>query len=121
MTKLLYQKLKSTLQRTAVSADNLSEETVGTLAIAHHVSRLLVPIEIRPHIRAALATGRAGETVLDIRQPNVISPLVCHDGDRVAAAIVGAVHEQATHAHVAHLAEGDQVREQVSRASSPEG
>ena len=52
-----------------------------TLPIAHHDYLLSVPIEIRPYISASVAAGRAGETVLNIRQPQVISPLVGHEGD----------------------------------------
>ena len=49
-------------------------------------SRLLqVPIEIRPDIGTALATGGAGELVLQIGQPRCVRPRVGIDPDRVAA------------------------------------
>jgi len=35
---------------------------------------LPVPVEIRPHIRAALAAYPAGEALLDIGQPGIIGP-----------------------------------------------
>ena len=53
----------------------------------------LAPVEIRPHVCAALAAGLAHEPRLDIGQPGIIGPAVAADGDRVAAAVVGAVHE----------------------------
>jgi hypothetical protein len=56
------------------------------------------PVKIRPDVSVALAAGRAGETVLDIRQPNVIRPAIAADRDGVAAAVVGAMDEQPTHA-----------------------
>jgi hypothetical protein len=34
------------------------------------------PVEVRPNIRAALAASTADESGLDIRQPDIIGPLV---------------------------------------------
>ena len=48
----------------------------------------LIPIEIRPHVRAALAARRAGEPSLDVGKPNVIGPSLCADRRRVTAAMV---------------------------------
>ena len=62
-----------------------------TLPIAHQFPRLPIPIEIRPYVWAALAAGCAGETILNVGQPKIIRSLVATDGDRVAAAVVGAI------------------------------
>jgi len=45
--------------------------------------------------------------LLDIGQPDIIELGVATDGACVAATVVGAIDQQATHAHVAHLGEGD--------------
>ena len=44
-------------------------------ATAHHNDPLLVLVEIRPHVRTALAAGLASESRLDIGQPDIIGPL----------------------------------------------
>jgi hypothetical protein len=62
----------------------------GSLAEAHHYLGLPIPIEVRPYVCATLAAGRAGESILDIRQPNIVGPLIGTDCDGTAAAIVGA-------------------------------
>jgi hypothetical protein len=62
---------------------------------------LPIPIEIRPYVGTALAAGCAGETILNVGQSKIIRPRVAADGDRVAAAVVGAIDEQAAHAHLA--------------------
>ena len=67
--------------------------------VAHHPDRCLVPIEVRPHICTALAAGPAGEALLDIGQPDSIGPAIAADRDGVAAAVVGAIDQQPTHAH----------------------
>ena len=56
------------------------------------------PIEIRPHIRAALAASMADQPRLNIGQPKIIRPRVAADGDRVAAAVVGAIDQDVAHA-----------------------
>jgi hypothetical protein len=82
-----------------VLVDRLFRATNGpTSSIAHHADRLPVQSEVRPCVCATLAAGRAGETVLNIRQPNVIRPAIAADRDGVAAAVVGAMDEQPTHA-----------------------
>src|SRR6516165_12404346 len=78
-----------------------------TSAIAHHACLLPVPIEIRPHVGAALSADLADETMLNVGQPDIIGPAIAVDRSRVAAALVGAIDKQPTHAHVAHLGEGD--------------
>jgi hypothetical protein len=42
------------------------------LTIAHDTHGLLVPVEIRPHVCAALASGLAHKAGLDIGQPDII-------------------------------------------------
>jgi hypothetical protein len=68
---------------------------------------LSVPIEIRPHVGAAMTAGLANELRLDIGQPGIIGPAIATDRNRVTATINSAVHEQPTHAHVAHLGKDD--------------
>ena len=63
-------------------------------------------MKVRPRVRASLAADPAGEALLDIGQLD-IGPPIAADQDRVAAAVVGAKDKQPTHAHVAHLGEGD--------------
>jgi hypothetical protein len=41
---------------------------------------------------------------------DIIRPCIPADRDRVAAAVVGAIDQQAADAHVAHFAEGDLLR-----------
>jgi len=65
--------------------------------IAHNTHRLLVPIEIGPHVGTALAAHRADETKLNGGQPDVIRPAVTADGDRVAAGVVRAIDDDAAH------------------------
>src|SRR6516225_9384751 len=81
--------------------------------IAHRPSRLATPIEIRPHICTALAADPTGEALLDIGQPGIIGPGIVADRDGVAAAAVGAIDQQAAHAHVAPFSEGDLLRRSV--------
>jgi hypothetical protein len=59
----------------AAESDRRSGAT-RTSAVAHRGHRVSVPIEIWPHVGAALAAGRADEPRLDIRQPDVVSPAV---------------------------------------------
>jgi hypothetical protein len=56
--------------------------------MAHGTHGLLVPIEIRPDISAALPAHRAGEAILDVGQPEIVGPSIGIDGDAVAAAMV---------------------------------
>jgi hypothetical protein len=51
----------------------------------------------RPDVGSAAPAGPAGEARLEIRQPDVIRPAVRADHDRVAAAIVRTVDQQAAH------------------------
>jgi len=83
------------------------------LPIAHHGPRLPVPVEIRPHVCTALAADPAGEALLDIGQPGIIGPRIAADRDGVATAVVGAIDQQAAHAHFAHFGERDLGRRSV--------
>jgi hypothetical protein len=78
--------------------------------MANDIDLLPVPIEIRPHVGTVLSAGPADEPALDIGQPKIIRPVVAADRDRVAAAIVGAIDQQAAHTHAAHFGEGDLLR-----------
>ena len=64
-------------------------------------------MEIRAHIRAPLAASPAGKPRLQIRQPNVIGPLVAADRRPVRAMIIGAIDQEATNARGVHFGEGD--------------
>jgi len=41
--------------------------------------------------------------MLNVGQPDIVGPAIAADGNRMAAAMVGAVHQNAAHAHVAIL------------------
>ena len=58
----------------------------------------LVPVGITPDLGTALAACRATETVLDIRQPNVILPSIAAHPDIVAAPIMLTKDQKPTHA-----------------------
>jgi hypothetical protein len=62
--------------------------------------------EIRPDIGATLAAGRADELILDVGNPDVISPLARVHFDRVAALVVGATDQDAIGAGLPHFSEG---------------
>jgi hypothetical protein len=51
------------------------------LAKSHHLLRCSLPIEIRPHFRTALAAALAHEMRLNVRQPDIIRPLIGIDCD----------------------------------------
>jgi hypothetical protein len=59
--------------------------------------------EIRPNLCPALATGGADEAILDVGEAHVVSPAVGIHRHAVAALVVGAVDQNAAHAHLAHL------------------
>jgi hypothetical protein len=50
------------------------------------------------------------EAILDVREPNVVRPVVSAGGDRVVEAVVRAVHKQPARAALAHIGEGDFLR-----------
>jgi hypothetical protein len=77
---------------------------------AHLADRHPTPVEIWPHVGAALTADPTGEALLDIGQPGIIGPRIAADRNRVAAAVVGAIDQQAAHAHFAHLAKRDLLR-----------
>jgi hypothetical protein len=62
-------------------------------------------IKVRPDIRAAAPASLAGESGLQIRQPNLIRPTASVDLDPVYALVVGAVNEKAANPHRAYFAE----------------
>jgi hypothetical protein len=52
--------------------------------------RLLIPVEIRPHVRAALGT-RASELPFNVREPHIIRPLIRTERLRVTAPVISAI------------------------------
>jgi hypothetical protein len=70
----------------------------------------LPPIEVRPHLCPALAASDTDETLLDIRLPQIVRRAIGAERHGMAATIVGAIDQDAAHAHLAHLAEGDFLR-----------
>jgi hypothetical protein len=68
---------------------------------------LLLPIEIRPDIRAPLAAKLARKQGLYIGQPDVIPPSIAADRCRMAALEIRAIDQPAANARGAHLGEGD--------------
>ena len=80
------------------------EETLGrSLTIPHHAYLLPVPAKIRPHIGAALAADAAGEARLNVGQPQIVRQAVTADGDRLAAAVVGSIDQDAGCRRIAAL------------------
>jgi hypothetical protein len=73
--------------------------------MAHHGDRHPIPIEIRPYVCATLSTGPADKPRLKIGQPDIIRPAIGVDRDRLTAPVVGAIDQDAAHAHLEHLAE----------------
>ena len=69
--------------------------------------RLPIPIKIQPHVGAALAADLADETMLNVGQPDTIGPVIGADGNRMVAAVVGAIDRQPAHTAAAHLGEGE--------------
>ena len=70
-------------------------------------SGLLFPVEIRAYIRAAPAASLAGESRLQIGQPDIIGPSIAADRCVVAAMIIGTVDQETANASGAHFCEGD--------------
>lgn len=67
----------------------------------------LFQLKSGPDLCPALATGATDETRLDIRQAHVVRLPVGAKGNATAAPVVGAIDEDAAHAGVTHVAEGD--------------
>jgi hypothetical protein len=44
-----------------------------------------IPVEVRPHVCAPFAARLAHKLRLDVRQPQIIGPVIGHQRDRVAA------------------------------------
>src|SRR3974390_1912720 len=80
------------------------------LTIAHHFDRLLVPIELRPHISATMAAGATDEPRLNVGQPGIVRPVVAVDRNRMAAVMVRAIDQQAAHTLGTHVGKADFVR-----------
>jgi len=72
--------------------------------------RLPIPIEVRPHAGATMAIGAADESRLNIGQPGIIRPAIAIDRNRMAAAVVSAIDQQAANALGTQVGEGDFLR-----------
>ena len=79
--------------------------TLPRLPIAHATDRpFAVPVEVRPHVGAAPATGRASEPRLEFRESYNVGPTVGVQSNVMAAM---AIDQHAAYTHLPHLAEGD--------------
>jgi hypothetical protein len=67
-------------------------------------------MKVRPDVSASLAAGLANEPRFQIGEPDVVGPWVRAERNRLAAMIVRAIDQDAMHASVAHLSEGDLLR-----------
>jgi hypothetical protein len=67
----------------------------------------LVPIEVWPDVRTALAAGLTDETGLEIGQPDVIRLMISVHLDRMAAGVIRAIDQDTAHPTGTHLSEGD--------------
>jgi len=56
---------------------------------------------------AKLAAGTTDEPRLYVGQPEIIGPAITADRNRMAAAVVSAVNQHATHALGSHVGKGD--------------
>jgi hypothetical protein len=79
-------------------------------SVTHRRDQRLIPVKIRPDVSAFLAARLAGKLGLNVRQPDVIRPLIAADRGRMAAAIMRAIDQNAANARCAHLSEGDLLR-----------
>ena len=61
---------------------------LNALTVIDRITRILVPVKVRPDVGASLAAGFANEPCFQIGEPDVIKPLVCVDGRGVAALIL---------------------------------
>jgi ABC-type nitrate/sulfonate/bicarbonate transport system substrate-binding protein len=75
----------------------------GASPIAHHPSGLLIPVEVRPDICAALAARAADEAWFAVGH---VGPSVAADRRRMRTVVVGALNQDAAHALLAHLGAG---------------
>ena len=64
-------------------------------------------MEVRPHVRTALATRLADELRLNIREPYMIRPPIGGQVSGVATAVVAAEDIDPKDAGLAHFSEGD--------------
>ena len=65
---------------------------------------------MRADVGASLAASRTDELILNIRKPQVASPSIRAHLKRTAAFMVGTADQDAPHAAIAHLSEGDFLR-----------
>ena len=63
--------------------------------------------EIRPDVGATPPALLADKAILDVGEPQIVRPGAGVHRDRVATGAVRAIDQDAAHAHVAHVAEGD--------------
>jgi hypothetical protein len=93
-----------------LSASNGPVEITAKNILAPKILRLAGPHprarKLRPNFGTTLATARAREAWLDVRQPDVVGPAVRIGLDVVAAPMVAAVDQHLAHAGCAQLAEG---------------
>jgi hypothetical protein len=76
-------------------------------ALLTRVLGLFFPVKIRAHVGASLTAGLADEPRFQIREPEMIRPLVRANRNRVAAMIVRAINQEAADAGRSHFPEGD--------------
>jgi len=55
---------------------------------------LPVPVEIRPHVGAALSARLANQAALNAGQPEINRPAIATDRHRMAAAVIGAINRR---------------------------
>jgi hypothetical protein len=77
------------------------------LIISSLVGQLPARIEVRPDVGTQGAAGLANEPRFKVGQPNVAGPSVAADYRRMAAPVVGAIDQEATHARRPHFPKGD--------------
>jgi hypothetical protein len=80
-----------------------------------HLSRL----KVRPDIGTALAAGATDEAGLDVGSPHLVSPVIGAESEAVATMVVGTIDQDATHALLAHVAEGDLLRPHAGIKAAP--
>jgi len=87
---------------------------VQKIAATRHAHRYpIIPVGFVLQLKSGrtssprLAVGLAHKARLDIGQPEIIGPGIATDGDRVAAAVVGAVNQETANAALARLVERD--------------
>ncbi|WP_027524103.1 hypothetical protein [Bradyrhizobium sp. Ec3.3] len=74
-------------------------------------------LKVRADVRTAAPADAAGKARFDIGQAHLVGPAIGAQGHVVAATIVGAINQDAAHAHVAHVAEGNLDRAVTGRCA----